>query len=344
MRKEIRKHKGYFVSDDGKVYKEDLELIQHTNAAGHKYVWLGDKIHTVCYLVASAFIPNDNHCFLVGYKDGNKSNLKADNLYWYYSGEIEGDGNTTPLYKSDLNGNIIAEYSTTKEAAKANKISYWKIQPKTQDADIAINGDMVFIQSIYYNRYTIKDKIAKELKKQKKIKTIIKIGNKEKVISHQCATFQINQNGDIIREFSTTKEAADTNNIPFNNMSQQFNKKKYYNSLNGDIILIREKDYTPSLLKLIKFKLNKKEKAKEIKRPSKYNLKKKLFQIDKDGEILNVFEGMRNLCNELNIPFNKLNNNLHKKNYCTYNDIIIVREKDWEDEEKRDKIMKRINR
>lgn len=344
MRKEIRKHKGYFVSDDGKVYKEDLELIQHVNAAGHKYVWLGDKIHTVAYLVAKAFVDNTDNCFLVGYKDGNKSNLKADNLYWYYSGEIEGDGNTTPLYKCDLNGNIIAEYSTTKEAAKANKISYWKIQPKTQDADIAINGDMVFIQSIYYNRYTIKDKIAKELKKQKKIKTIIKIGNKGKVIPHQCATFQINQNGDIIKEFSTTKEAADTNNIPFNNMSQQFNKKKYYNSLNGDIILIREKDYTPSLLKLIKLKLNKKEKAKEIKRPSKYNLKKKLFQIDKDGEILNVFEGMHNLCNELNIPFNKLNNNLHQKNYCTYNDIIIVREKDWEDEEKRDKIMKRINR
>lgn len=344
MRKEIRKHKGYFVSDDGKVYKEDLELIQHVNAAGHKYVWLGDKIHTVAYLVAKAFVDNTDNCFLVGYKDGKKSNLKADNLYWYYSGEIEGDGNATPLYKCDLNGNIIAEYPTTKQAGKENKISYWKIQPKTQDADIAINGDMVFIQSIYYNRYTIKDKIAKELKKQKKIKTIIKIGNKGKVIPHQCATFQINQNGDIIKEFSTTKEAADTNNIPFNNMSQQFNKKKYYNSLNGDIILIREKDYTPSLLKLIKFKLNKKEKAKEIKRPSKYNLKKKLFQIDKDGEILNVFEGMHNLCNELNIPFNKLNNNLHQKNYCTYNDIIIVREKDWEDEEKRDKIMKRINR
>jgi len=306
MRKEIRKHKGYFVSDDGKVYKEDLELIQHTNAAGHKYVWIGNNIHTVTYLVAKAFVDNTDGCMIVGYKDGNKSNLKADNLYWYYSGEIEGDGNTTPLYKCDMDGNIIAEYPTTTEAAKANNIPYWKIQPKTQDADIAINGDMVFIQSVYYNKYRIKDKIAKALKKQKKIRKLTKSINKGKVIPHQCATFQINQN--------------------------------------GDIILIREKDYTPSLLKLIKFKLNKKEKAKEIKRPSKYNLKKKLFQIDKDGEILNVFEGMRNLCNELNIPFNKLNNNLHQKNYCTYNDIIIVREKDWEDEEKRDKIMKRINR
>lgn len=229
MRKEIRKHKGYFVSDDGKVYKEDLELIQHTNAAGHKYVWIGNNIHTVCYLVASAFVDNTDNCFLVGYKDGDKSNVKADNLYWYYQGEFEGDGNATPLYKCDLNGNIIAYYPTTKQAAKANKISYYFFAKKFDDNDVAIIKDIIFVLTTYYNRYTIKDKIAKALKKQKKIKTIIKIGNKEKVILHQCATFQINQNGDIIREFSTTKEAADTNNIPFNNMSQQFNKKKYYN-------------------------------------------------------------------------------------------------------------------
>ena len=40
------------------------------------------KFYYVARLVAEEFIPNPNGYKYVGFKDGNKENCSADNLYW----------------------------------------------------------------------------------------------------------------------------------------------------------------------------------------------------------------------------------------------------------------------
>jgi len=310
MRKEIKKHKGYFVSDDGKVFKDDLELVQHTNAAGHKYVWLGDKIHTVCYLVASAFVDNTDNCFLVGYKDGNKDNIKADNLYWYYQGEVEedGKGNTTPLYKCDLDGNIIAEYPRILNAANENNISYYRIQAKTQDADIAVVDNMVFVPTIYYNRYTIKQKIAAAPKQKNTI-------NKKKA-AYQVKTIIVNLDGEILGRFDCIREAAEKLNTASNIVGQKLSKNKYYINKDNKII-VREKDYSPSLLQAVKEK---------IKDDCEY---KKVLQINLQGDIIREFTNVVKAAEELNIKVSSIYSQFKYKGFYHHDDIIIVKGIDY---------------
>jgi hypothetical protein len=85
--KEHPTHKGYFVTEDGRVFKNGKEIkgsIDHRKGGirirldtryGRKRVY----IHR---MVAETFIPNPNNLPVINHKDENRNNNVVDNLEW----------------------------------------------------------------------------------------------------------------------------------------------------------------------------------------------------------------------------------------------------------------------
>ena len=97
-KKEIKQCKGYYITDDGKIYDSNNERVKtFKNTIGYETVEINERYYTVAYLVARAFIKNAG-CMLVGYKNGDINDIRVDNLYWYYQGELDS-GEDKVLYE-----------------------------------------------------------------------------------------------------------------------------------------------------------------------------------------------------------------------------------------------------
>ena len=94
----------------------------------------GAKQRRVHILVAQAFIDNPLGLSIVGHKDNNKANCSVDNLYWttvaentqkaYQDGLAKNakgyeDSQSMPVYVFDLNKQLLLDYGSISEAAKA---------------------------------------------------------------------------------------------------------------------------------------------------------------------------------------------------------------------------------
>lgn len=96
-----RPAKGYegqfLVSDEGRVMNNKGHICKtHFDSCGNLSVCLQGRNIKVAYLVAHAFVPNPEELQGQSYKDGDKSNCKADNVIWvcpYYG----NDGKPLPL-------------------------------------------------------------------------------------------------------------------------------------------------------------------------------------------------------------------------------------------------------
>lgn len=77
----------YIVYKDGSVVNCHGRSLSPVSTP-HGYLKVGltikgkRKFYYVSRLVAEEFIPNPNGYKYVGFKDGNKENCSADNLYW----------------------------------------------------------------------------------------------------------------------------------------------------------------------------------------------------------------------------------------------------------------------
>lgn len=109
-----------------------------TNNSGYIQVGLHKsgnmKLCTVHRLVAQAFIPNPDNLSIVNHKDYTKTNNTCDNLEWcnYEYNNNYGDRNaklsnsltnniktSIPILQLDLEGNLIQEFPSVREAARA---------------------------------------------------------------------------------------------------------------------------------------------------------------------------------------------------------------------------------
>ena len=139
----------YEVSDKGRIRSIDrwieqqgrMQLYkgcimsQYINNSGYLMIRLSKEnkkySFTVHRLVASAFVPNPNGFQYVNHKDENKTNNSADNLEWC-TNEYNINYGTATLRRAkkmgtkicqyDLEGNLINEYYSIKNAAKVNGI------------------------------------------------------------------------------------------------------------------------------------------------------------------------------------------------------------------------------
>jgi hypothetical protein len=73
--------------------KEEQEIKRQKTSSGIVFVWLfdGDKKYkrTVSNMVAELFLGRKEGHYYIGYKNGNKDDLRADNLYWKKSSKGE---------------------------------------------------------------------------------------------------------------------------------------------------------------------------------------------------------------------------------------------------------------
>ena len=146
-----RPAKGYegqfLVSDEGRVMNVYGHIVKtRFDSCGNLSVCLNHKNVRVAYLVAKAFVPNPKSLQGQSYKDGDKSNCKANNVIWikHYFGN---DAKPLPLALIK-DGNVIYVNSIY-EATKLMNANKRNIQKALNNADIMmlVNGYAVSHQT-----------------------------------------------------------------------------------------------------------------------------------------------------------------------------------------------------
>ena len=279
MKKQLKKLPNYYITDNGVIYNENDEVVEtFKNPIGYISAVLNDRIVTVAYLVANTFIPNNDKCILVGYKDHDYNNINVDNLYWYYTGEYEERTDLTKEYREkkkedvedkndcyfaiDKDNNILETYSSQVEIKeKTGKWKSYHIREKTFDSEL----NCFFVSA---NDYNSSDNIAKELIElnyQRNYKDII---------------LKIDYQGNIIKEYPSMKVCAKDNKMSYAMIRKIIagdakQRSNYY--------LIYKKDYS---INTIQFRLNnelKKQQEEEYTREQKKEEERRIRQEQKEA-------------------------------------------------------------
>lgn len=248
MKKQIKNHPDYYITPNGIIYKHNKRIKSFINSCGYPSVKLDGNIYTISYLVANYFIPNDN-CICVGYIDGDKENIKASNLFWYFNGieenkeevkEIKRKGNKTTIDVSpkevvavNHNGEEIGRYYSHTAAAKKYNVSSTTVRIKIDTKVSLKERDIYFISSeIYDSCYDIK-----ELMKEYHPLSFIK----ENIIKHHY--YLIDDNRHIIKTFEDYKEVMKELNISQNEISLYITGKNHPKKIPQGYTLIDDNEW-----------------------------------------------------------------------------------------------------
>lgn len=112
----------------GKIKQIHKERILKNNITKSGYVMItlfkngNPKSYFIHRLVAEMFIDNPNNYKEINHKDENKSNNNANNLEWCTRKYNNVYSKAKKVYQYDMNGNFIAEWESSYEAAKQNKL------------------------------------------------------------------------------------------------------------------------------------------------------------------------------------------------------------------------------
>ena len=138
----------YLISDEGEIFSTRSKRMLTPIVQSNGYVRIELNVNGenqkeyVHRLVAECFIPNPNNYPIVNHKDENPRNNRADNLEWCsyqynsnygkcqkkiqenrtYSSGAE-NAKSKRVYQYDLEGNFIAEYGSTGEAARVTGLA-----------------------------------------------------------------------------------------------------------------------------------------------------------------------------------------------------------------------------
>lgn len=293
---EIKKYidkTNYKVSNLGNVYyRNGKKVKQYINPCGHPTVDINGIPRTIAYLVAKAFIDNPDNAICIGYIDGDKTNVKSDNLFWFYTGTFENvadkkeaeeysDGEidfdieikptlkgvnaAQPVITISQDGNIINRFKSLTDASKhLGKNVNQKIK-------MAIRYKMQYEGMIFmYEKDYSKDK-AIEIYGEAINRTL---KTKDRTHFLLSVVYQVDSDGNIIREFKNANECADffkTKNSHLRNVLNQSHQI-------GECFLFWKKDYdpysTPRKIKNI------------IQNNSKHQM---VYKTDLNGNIINAY-------------------------------------------------------
>ena len=128
----------YEVSNTGKVRSlnyENMKIVRELKQCKHRKGYLlvllysngKGKLVKVHRLVAEAFIPNPNNLPQVNHKDEDKTNNNVDNLEWCTNKYNANYGTkikrvSHPIIQLDKAGNVVAHYSSLREASRQSGI------------------------------------------------------------------------------------------------------------------------------------------------------------------------------------------------------------------------------
>ena len=111
----------YEVGSDGVVYSDGMPLVPVRG----EWVSLHGERRLVSYLVARAFVPNQEGRLYVRHRNGDRRDNRAENLEWTDSKEAEKRGpkeRMVPIGQYDAEGNRIAVYGCVSDAARRTGI------------------------------------------------------------------------------------------------------------------------------------------------------------------------------------------------------------------------------
>ena len=323
-KKEIKQCKGYYITDDGKIYdSENNQLKTFKNTVGYECVEINEMYYTVAYLVARAFIKNDG-CMLVGYKDGDINNIKVDNLYWYYQGELDS-GEDKVLYELNENGEIIKEYESLKAATKGAHVSLSTLQTRLVTHDIIITKtNQILCKSERYDKYTIVDKIAKERQHLEELK---QTGG-----THTKKVIELDNDGNIINKYLSVTIAANEKEINYRTIVNNIRKNCYYITDDNTIMTYEEIMKTKGINTIIQAKKDKvslgENKTNNKTRQGSTTVKtfkKEVVIINKQGEVIRRWNRIKDAAESLDIKPITISNSFraHKYYRTTDNENLI---------------------
>lgn len=129
----IKRFPGYMISNYGRVVGKKGHLLKiRKDSWGYCVVGVShsNSTHTLLVhrAVAEAFIPNPNDLPQINHIDEEKSNNHVDNLEWCtasYNSSYgsRNDTNSLPVLQYSLEGEIIAEFPSIKQASEATGLS-----------------------------------------------------------------------------------------------------------------------------------------------------------------------------------------------------------------------------
>lgn len=320
-KKEIKQCKGYYITEDGKIYDSNNERVKtFKNTIGYECVEINGRYYTVAYLVARAFIHNDG-CMLVGYKDGDITNVCVDNLYWYYQGELDS-GDDKKLYELNEQGEIIKEYESLKAATKGAHIGLSTLQTRLITHDIIITRtNQILCKSERYDKYTIVSKIAKE---RQHIGELKQTGG-----THTKKVIEIDNVGNIINKYLSATIAANEKELNYRTIVNNIRKNSYYITNENTIMTYEETMKEKGINAIMQAKKDKVSLSENNTVSNKTRqgkgVKKEVVIINKQGEVIRRWKMIKYAAESLNIKPLTISNSFraHKYYRTTDNEYLI---------------------
>ena len=323
-KKEIKRCKGYYITTDGKIYDSNNERVKtFKNTVGYECVEINEMYYTVAYLVARAFIKNDG-CMLVGYKDGDITNVCADNLYWYYAGELDS-GEDKVLYELNEQGEIIKEYESLKATVKGAHVSLSTLQTRLITHDIIITKtNQILCKSERYDKYTIASKIAKERQHLEEL-AITRGTHTKKVI-------ELDNEGNILNTYLSATIAANEKELNYRTIVNNIRKNSYYITDDNTIMTYEEIMKEKGIRTIIQAKkdkvslsVNKTNNKTRQGNTTVKTFKKEVVIINKSGEVIRRWNRIKDAAESLCIKPITISNSFrtHKYYRTTDNEYLI---------------------
>jgi hypothetical protein len=112
------------------------------------------KCKIVSKLVAVAFIPFEKNDLEVNHKDGNKKNNNVENLEWLTHKQNQEHAvnnklyKMSPIFKVDINGEIIESYNSIGEASRKNNLIGGNIWAVCEGKRVHVKGHYFKYQNL----------------------------------------------------------------------------------------------------------------------------------------------------------------------------------------------------
>ena len=273
----ITKFPDYTITENGVIYDSNNKRVKtFINAAGHVSAVLNNRIVTVAYIVANTYLKNDNY-MCVGFKDNDKTNIKASNLYWYYEGEEElQQSHFEHIYFNkekyvgliDINGNVVRKYICA-EDAKAD----WDVGRITNaiSSHRLLDGKYILVKLIDYKKETFE----RDLKPYFYSKTNVIRQSIKRNIYEGTKVMRYDYNGNVIKEYNNINEAAKELNT---------SKQSILKCCRGELI--------SSVNSIWRFEGDAFDRY-NTKKKRKVSKDKTILQLDINGDIINEYNSIK---------------------------------------------------